>query len=111
MRLEATIPDSRGAAVAKLADELGMSRSEVVDEALTLFLKAVIEARKGRRLMMVDTDTGLPACELATPTLTAMEWTQQELVLPEAAVATIAEVLEKPPAPGRRLTEAMRRKR
>jgi hypothetical protein len=43
MRLEATIPESRGTAVVKLAEELGLSRSQIVDEALSLFMKAVLE--------------------------------------------------------------------
>ena len=36
MRFEATVPDSRGNAVVQLADELGLSRSQLVDEALAL---------------------------------------------------------------------------
>ncbi len=36
MRLEATILESRGAAVVKLAGELGLSRSQVVGEAVAL---------------------------------------------------------------------------
>ena len=51
MRLEATVPETRGAAVVKLAEELGLSKSQLIDEALTLFLTAVREARLGRRLM------------------------------------------------------------
>jgi hypothetical protein len=50
MRLEATIPDSRANAVVKLADELA-ERSQIIDEALALFLKAVVEVRRGRRLV------------------------------------------------------------
>ena len=57
MRLEATLPDSRGDALVKLADELGLSRSQVVDEAVALFLKAVLEIRRGRRLVTVDAVT------------------------------------------------------
>ena len=37
MRLEATVPDSRGSAVQELADQLGLSRSQIIDEALSLF--------------------------------------------------------------------------
>jgi hypothetical protein len=41
--MEATIPDARGATAVELADELGLSRSQLIDEALALFTKAVIE--------------------------------------------------------------------
>jgi len=34
MRMEATIPDARGATAVELADELGLSRSQLIDEAL-----------------------------------------------------------------------------
>jgi hypothetical protein len=47
MRLEATIPDSRGTAVQKLADELGLSCSQIIDEALSLIVKAMLEVRRG----------------------------------------------------------------
>ena len=54
MRFEATIPDNRANAAAQLADELGLSRSQLMDEALALFLKAVVEVRRGRRLVTLD---------------------------------------------------------
>jgi hypothetical protein len=38
-----SLPDSRGNAVVRLADELGLSRSQIIDEALALFLKAALE--------------------------------------------------------------------
>jgi hypothetical protein len=84
MRFEATIPDSLGNAVVKLADELGLSRSQVVDEALALFMKAVLEVRRGRRLVTLGVRSSEPACELATPTLSALEWalSQEKLELP-----------------------------
>lgn len=111
MRVEATLPDSRGRALDELADELGLSRSQVVDEAVGLFLKAVLEARRGHRLVTLSGDK--PACELSTPTLAAMEWTarSQPLVLADSAVEKIADLLDSPPAPSTRLTQALRRKR
>jgi hypothetical protein len=72
MRFEATIPDNRGNAAVQLADELGLSRSQLIDEALSLFLKAVVEVRRGRRLVTVDPAFHQPACEMATPTLAAL---------------------------------------
>ncbi len=111
MRVEATIPDSRGNAVTELAEELGLSRSQIVDEALALFLKAVIEIRRGRRLVTIEPGAAGPACEIATPTLSALEWAANpsKLEMPASAVAKIQELVESPPRPNRRLRRAMRR--
>jgi hypothetical protein len=111
MRLEATIPPSRGNAVAELADELGMSRSQLVDEALALFLKAVLEVRRGRRLVTLDPRSSQPACELATPTLSALEWalSPQKLDLPVEALAKMNALIEAAPKPGQRLRAAAKR--
>ena len=58
MRVEATLPDSRGLALGQLAEELGLSRSQIIDEALGLFLKAVMEVRHGHRLVTMG--AGVP---------------------------------------------------
>jgi len=111
MRLEATVPDSRGSAVVELAEELGLSRSQLVDEALALFLKAVIEVRRGRRLVTIDPASSAPACELATPTLSALEWAQhrQKTRLSAKSLAKMSALAESPPEPGARLRRAARR--
>ncbi len=111
MRLEATVPDSRGSAVVQLAEELGLSKSQVIDEALALFLKAVIEVRRGRRLVTLDPNSAAPACELATPTLSALEWALKpaKLDLPEKALAKMHALAEAAPAPGKRLRAAAKR--
>jgi len=113
MRLEATVPDSRGTAVDKLADELGLSRSQLIDEALSLFLKAVIEVRRGRRLVTLDMRSSQPACEIATPTLSALEWalSDQELDLPINALAKMRDLVEAAPEPSPRLRAAAKRNR
>jgi len=100
MRLEATVPDSRGAAVQELSDELGLSRSQIVDEALCLFVKVVLEVRRGRRLLTVDPANAHATCELVTPTLAALEWAlkTEKLDLPEAALVKMHEL---PAAPAR----------
>lgn len=89
IHLVATIPDSRGRAALELADELGLSRSQLIDEALTRFLHAVLEARRGRRLVSIEVGGRGPVCEMATPTLAALEWVQkpEKLELPPEAVA------------------------
>lgn len=113
MRLEATVPDSRGTALMQLAGELGLSRSQIVDEALALFLKAVLEVRRGRRLVTVDPESTTPVCELATPTLTALEWTTRPvpLRLSSDAVRRMADLAAAPAEPSETLREAVRRRR
>jgi hypothetical protein len=113
MRLEATIPESRGVAAIKLADELGLSRSQLVDEALALFLKVVLEVRRGRRLVTLDHRSSQPACEIATPTLSALEWalSSEKLDLPPEALAKMTELAEASPRPSPRLKAAAKRQR
>jgi len=113
MRLEATIPESRGSAVQALAEELGLSRSQIVDEALSLFIKAVLEIRRGRRLVTLDPQNGHAVCELMTPTLTAIEWAlePEKLELPDAALAKMREMVDAPAEPSARLRAAAKRRR
>lgn len=111
MRLEATVPDGRGEAAVKLADELGLSRSQLIDEALSLFLKAVVEVRRGRRLVTMDPSSSSPACELVTPTLSALEWAAQpqSLRIPAAEVDAMRTHLATSKAPSSRLRAAAKR--
>src|ERR1041384_1974688 len=99
MRLEATVSEPRGTAVIQLADELGLTTSQLVDEALTLFLKAVLEVKRGRRVVSMDPRTSQPTGELVTPTLSALEWAPepQPLTLPAEVVARMRELTEAPP--------------
>ena len=113
MRLEATVPDNRGSAALQLADELGLSRSQLIDEALALFLKAVLEVRRGRRLVTLDPNSSAPACEIATPTLAALEWALKpsKVQLPAEALAKMQALAGSAPAPSPRLKAAARRYR
>jgi hypothetical protein len=113
MRLEATVPDSRGSAVQELADELGLSRSQIVDEALSLFIKAILEIRRGRRLVMLDPLNIETVCELMTPTLTAIEWAlrPEKIELSDAALAKMHRMVDAPAKPSARLRAAAKRRR
>ena len=112
MRLEATIPDSRGNAVLELAEELGLSRSQLIDEALALFLKAVLEVRRGRRLVTLG-ENDQAACELATPTLSAMEWAAKpaKVELSAKAMKKLQQIAAASPKPSSRLRAAAKRHR
>lgn len=90
---------------------MSASRSQLIDEALALFLKAVLEVRRGRRLVTLDPSSSAPACELATPTLAALEWAlrPQKIELPAEALANMQARAEAAPAPSPRLRAAAKR--
>lgn len=90
MHVEATVPDSRGKALDQLAEELGLSRSQVIDEALAIFFQAVKAVRSGQRLVAVDPSSEAPDYVIVTPTLAALEWAARP-----AALNVSAEALEK----------------
>lgn len=108
MRIEATVPDSRGAALAELAHDLGMTKSQIIDEALALFLKVILEARNGRRLVTVGA-AGDAACEIASPSLTQMEWMLRRapLVISAGGLERIADLVSDPPEPTEALKAAL----
>lgn len=102
MRLEATLPDSRAQALERLADELGLSKSQVVDEAVAMFLQVVSAVRGGRRLVAVAPSLAAgPDCLITTPTLSALEWTSRSEPLPVSADAMerVRTLLAEPPSP------------
>jgi hypothetical protein len=86
-----------------------VSRSQVIDEALALFLEAVVEQRRGRRLVSMGSSATEPVCEIMTPTLAHLEWAahRQSVKLPAEAVAQIAELTVNPPAPAPALSKGM----
>lgn len=108
MRIEATLPDSRGSAVNELAEELGLSRSQLVDEALSLFMKVVLEVKRGRRVLTVDPSRRSPDCELTTPTITTLEWSLKPVPLSvnPAEYEAIEALTREPPAPTAELRDA-----
>lgn len=111
MRLEATIPDARAEAVLALAEQLGLSRSQLIDEALALFIKAVLEVRRGRRLVTQDIHNEQMRCELTTPTLTTLEWALalQHIALPDEALDKIQQLIDAQPTPSATLRAAAKR--
>ena len=64
MRVDATIPDTDGKQLVKLSKELGLSRSELVSEAVSYFIRLSMEVRAGRLLLLHDPQGGSPPREL-----------------------------------------------
>ena len=64
MRVDATIPETDGRQLLKLSKELGLSRSELVSEAVSYFLRLSMEVRAGRLLLLHDPQGSSPPREL-----------------------------------------------
>jgi len=113
MRIEATIPDNRGNTLVQLAKELGISKSQVIDEALGVFAKMVMEARRGRRVVTIAPGSDTPACELSTPSLTALEWTRhvERITVTSEEYDRMVALIENPPPPSELLRKDMARAR
>jgi hypothetical protein len=113
MRIEATIADPRAEQLSQLADQLHVSKSQLIEEALAVFLKAVLEAKLGRRLAFIDPTSRQAVCEVASPSLTQLEWTahQASIQVTSEAMEQVARLVTKPPAPTAKLKRAMARRR
>lgn len=53
-RVEATIPEMRFRQLVELCGETGWTRSRVINEALSLWLRSIAEAKQGRRTAFVS---------------------------------------------------------
>jgi hypothetical protein len=112
MRVEATVPESQGLAMESVIAELGLSKSQFVTEAISFFVKAIVEVRRGRRLIAIDRkNVPQTECELATPTLTTIEWAMNpvRLNLSEDALLRMQELASNPPKPAARMKAAAAR--
>ncbi len=112
MRVEATLPDPRGKQLDEAARELGISRSELINEAVAVFLTALSEHRRGFRLALVNHDEPSTIREVVTPALAQLQWyTQREtLTLPSGDALATALASEGAPEPKLRGLASRRRK-
>lgn len=110
-RLEATVPEARMEQVTHLEEELGLSKSQIVDEALSLFFKTVMELKQGWRIAFLDADSQRVR-EFSSPALTQVEWAtrRERIVLSDADFDRTRELLENPPGPTPALKAAVERR-
>jgi len=110
-RIEATIPEPRFEQVKELERLLGLSKSQIVEEALALFFKAVLEIQRGHRVAFAADDHLVR--EFTSPALSQVEWiTHREQVrLSDRGVDRMQELAEKPPAPTPALKAAVARRK
>lgn len=115
MRFEATLSQRKGEVLVQLAQELGMTKSQLMDEALGIYLKIVLEAKKGKRLAILQSQlpSGEGNCELTTPALALLEWTAQKqfIELEPEEFKSLAELSENPPEPNEALKQLARKHR
>ncbi len=110
-RLEATIPEPRLEQVRWLERELGLSKSQIVDEALSVFAKLVMEAKRGHRTCFIDAQERIR--EFTSPALAQLEWEahRERIVLPDADFDRVQQTLDNPPKPGAALRALRKKKR
>jgi hypothetical protein len=113
MRLEATISATRRDQLRALQAELKLSKSQVVDEALSIFLKAYMETKRGNRLAIVQPEIQRIVCEVASPSLSQVEWAtfRRNMKLGPAATKKVRQMIDRPVAPTPALRKAMARRR
>jgi hypothetical protein len=104
-RLQATLPAPYETQLKQLSEELQLGTSDVVEEALSFFTKAVLETRRGLRVAFVDEQRHVLA-EYSSPSLTRLEWNARDesrSVLPDSDFDRVVDELEKPARPSARL--------
>jgi len=113
MRIEATLPAPRAQQLADLADELQTSKSAIIEEALALLFTSLLEARRGRRVAIIDAETQRVVSQLATPVLSQLEWAshRERLTIGTPGLLLAAEAVADPPRPTPALRKAMRKAR
>jgi hypothetical protein len=113
MRIEATLPDPRAQQLADLADELQTSKSALIEEALALLFTSLIEARRGRRVAIIDAVTQRVISQLATPALSQLEWaaSRERVTVGMPGLLMAAEAVANPPRPTPALRKAMKKAR
>ena len=113
MRIEATIPDATGEQLNQLTGELGVTRSQIVEEALALLVRAVLEARRGRRVAIVEAETQRTVCEIVSPILSQLEWAahRAKLALDSKSMKDLARALEHAAEPTPALRKLMSKRK
>jgi hypothetical protein len=108
MRIEATLPEPRALQLKELANEFNVSKSAILDEALSLLMTALMGARSGRRVALIDASQKVVS-EVATPLLTQLEWTasRTKIVLSQREAEKVDALLADPPEPTPALRKAM----
>lgn len=109
MRIEATLPESRGLQLNEVATELNVTKSALVEEALSLLLTALTGVRRGQRVAMIDAASQKVVVEVVTPLLTQIEWTagREKITLSRREAEKVGALLADPPAPTAALRKAM----
>jgi hypothetical protein len=114
-RLQASLPAFSMKELTRLSEELGVDKSTVLLEAISLFAKAASETKQGSKLAFLPVSAPGVVREFSTPLLAHMEQSArlgpEELTLPDADFDRVAASLEAPAAPTAALRALTRRRR
>jgi hypothetical protein len=114
-RLQASLPLFSMKELTRLSEEFGIDKSTVIQEALSLFFKATLEAKQGSRIAFLPASASGVVREFSTPLLTHMEQYAragpEEITLPDRDFDRVVESLDEPAAPTSALRELTRRRR
>jgi hypothetical protein len=114
-RLQASLPHFAMQELTRLSEEFGVDKSAVVQEALSLFFKAALEAKQGSRIAFLPASETGAIREFSTPLLAHMEQSArtgpEEITLPDRDFDRVVESLDEPAAPTSALRELTRRRR
>jgi hypothetical protein len=108
-RLDTTVSDQQNEAVTQMAEEFGLSKSEVLSEAVSVLMQVVVEAKRGRRLMMVDEFRQQPPVMITTRVLTSVDWMRQtqRVEVSSEALEAVQGIIDSPSEPTAALREAI----
>lgn len=111
MRVEATLSEARGQQLDEAARELGVSRSELINEAVAILLTSLHEYSRGFRLALVNRTAGTVVRELVTPVLAQVEWHTHREKLTLAKGEKLAAAISADPEPTTALRKLVSRRR
>lgn len=111
MRLEASMNDVRGQQFEELRKELGLSKSELVEEAVAYLLDSIDHVKRGRAVAVMEDDRKIT--DLNPPTFSLIRWLnhRETVTLPGSDFDRVADALEKPAEPTEDLKQLMHRHR
>jgi hypothetical protein len=111
MRLEATISAARAAQLAEVVAELKTTKSQLAAEAPALFLKAFMEAKRGRRVAIIEPETRQTVTEMVSPSLSQVEWAAYREKVALSEKDKVGNLVAHPREPTKALRRVLAKKR
>jgi hypothetical protein len=110
-RLDATLPAIQSEQLDSLAEEMELPKTQIVQDAIAFYMKAVAETKQGRRVVFIDPATDKIVYAYTSPVLSMMEWPLQRVLVSAEQAKTIAAAVDHPADPTPALRRAMSRRK